>query len=261
MAIVDKFAGDIHYIACEPAKSNLPKLLLVHGAGGYADAWRSILETFRTVDPIAIDMPGHGKSTGALPHTAEEQAEVVEKLRTALGIEAFYIVGHSLGGAVAQCYARKYPSNVRGIVISNSGAIFGAGQTEADVQAQLDRIEHNWPAAIEHYASGQVSPRASAAAKAAAFDIVRKRSQMVMHHDVSVVRRFDSRAWAGQIPTPTLVIAGYEDSLTPFGMSAEVYGLIPHAEFAVVSPGGHSPFLEHPKRYVATIESFIADSL
>ena len=27
----------------------------------------------------------------------------------------------------------------------------------------------------------------------------------------------------------------------------------------VVSPGGHSPFIEHPRRYVATVESFFAD--
>lgn len=260
MTISSRFFGDIHYLEPTQRGGGRPKAIFVHGAGGYAEAWANIIDRFEAVDAIAIDMPGHGKSGGKLPDSPDEQAEIVESLRLGLDLGPVYIVGHSLGGAVAQCYARDHGGTCRGIVVSNSGAIFNASRSDEERARQRQRILEDWPAAVEHYALGQVSPDAPEAAKAAARRSVEARVPEVMHHDVGVVHRIDHRPWVGSLDVPCLVLAGYEDRLTPFDMSLEVYRLIPRAQLSVVSPGGHSPFLEYPLRYIAAIESFIAET-
>ncbi len=260
MTIIENYLGDINYLTPSTLdRDGRPTVFLVHGAGGYADAWASILEKFTSVVPIAIDIPGHGKSGGQLPTTALEGAEILEAFRRDLEVDSVYVVGHSLGGAIAQHYAHRHPEHCKGAILSNTSSYFGSDILPPGRKEQLAKFENDWPSAIEFFSAGQVSPRASARALAAARDMVGKRRHEVMSHDVTVVGSFDSRDWVGSITPPCLILTAYEDMLTPFDWSRDLYDRIEHSQLAVVSPGGHSPFLEHPLRYVAAIESFIAE--
>ena len=53
MAISEEFLGEVRYLTTGGRKGNRPKAVFVHGAGGYADAWRGILGFFSAIDPIA----------------------------------------------------------------------------------------------------------------------------------------------------------------------------------------------------------------
>lgn len=96
-----------------------PNLLLVHGSRDHARSWdrvaRAFCSDFRVVAP---DLRGHGDSEwapGAM-YSVPEYVLDLSALIDIVGRHPVSIVGHSLGGAVAQLYAGVYPDRVSRLV-------------------------------------------------------------------------------------------------------------------------------------------------
>lgn len=79
---------------------------------------------------LLIEHPGHGQSpTPADPDDFGRAAVLaaIDQVRDDRGFEKWWIVGHSMGGAMALHYALAYPDRVHGVVFTNSRAVFGTG--------------------------------------------------------------------------------------------------------------------------------------
>lgn len=235
-----------------PARENpgQPPALLIHGSGGRADVWRPMLDLFGRINPIAIDLPGHAPSSGALLKSVEQCAAFVSAVQSALGLSRAVIVGQSLGGAIAQQYAYEQPERCIGIVIANSAPDFNI------TDARLRLIAERWDEAAAHYAAGQVSPRAAAPLVAAARRMIDERVPATFMNDLAVCNGFSSRPWASQLRPPVLIVAGHDDVLTAPARSVALLELIPHAEMIVFSPCGHCTMLEQPVRFAAEVDLF-----
>jgi pyruvate dehydrogenase E2 component (dihydrolipoamide acetyltransferase) len=86
-------------------------VVLVHGFGADLNTWmftQPALAEGRRV--IALDLPGHGGSAKEVgTGDAERLTDPVEGAVTALGLERFHLVGHSMGGAIAAALALRRP--------------------------------------------------------------------------------------------------------------------------------------------------------
>src|SRR5437762_2130297 len=71
---------------------------------------------------VALDLPGHGQSAGAIPKRIEDAASVVAAFLDGLGIRRVVIGGHSMGGAIAQQFALSSPERVDGLILIGTGA-------------------------------------------------------------------------------------------------------------------------------------------
>lgn len=103
-----------------------PVLLCLHAIGHSADDYRTLIGTlsdrFRC---IAVDFPGHGKSSAGLrPASADYYADVVQALLEQLHISQCMILGTSIGGAAAIQLASRLPEQIRALVLCNPGGIF-----------------------------------------------------------------------------------------------------------------------------------------
>ncbi len=97
-------------------------LVVIHGGGGDARTWwDNITELSKQYTVYAPDLPGYG---GSQPldgtYFIPELSDFMEKFAAKLGLEKFYLVGHSLGGGVALDYALKMPHRVRKLVLVSS---------------------------------------------------------------------------------------------------------------------------------------------
>lgn len=227
--------------------------VLVHGSGGRANVWLPVMPLFKKIRPIAVDMPGHGESEGALCNSVKESAAFIEDFRKAMGLDRIVVIGHSLGGAFAQHYAYDYPAACHAIVISNSGLSF-LGNLE-----RIQKVERDWEGCIDYYALGQVSRKASKEVLAASYEMVRDRDPKILHHDLLQCRGWTSRDWIAQVKTPALIVSAFEDEMTPLDRAMELYSLMPNVQMSIISPCGHSPMLEHPIRFAATVDAFVEE--
>ncbi|MFM7222885.1 MAG: proline iminopeptidase-family hydrolase [Bacteroidota bacterium] len=103
------------------------KILLLNGGPGGTHEYFQCFENFLPQEGfefIYYDQLGCGNSDNP-DDTAywdlNRFVEEVEQVRTALGLtkDNFYLLGHSWGGILAMQYALKYPSNLKGLIISN----------------------------------------------------------------------------------------------------------------------------------------------
>lgn len=101
------------------------KLLLLHGgpANGheYFENFPAHLAK-KGVTVYYFDQLGSYYSDSPLDSTAftpEAFVEQVEEVRQALGLQNFYLLGHSWGGMLAELYARKYQQHLKGLILSN----------------------------------------------------------------------------------------------------------------------------------------------
>ena len=109
-------AYQIHYSLHGNSKSN-KTLVLVHGWCSNIDVWRCQLDSFPDYKVVAIDLPGHGKSSKNLKekYTIEVFVESLNAVLSAEKISRAFIFGHSMGFAVAEIFALKYPQKTVGI--------------------------------------------------------------------------------------------------------------------------------------------------
>ncbi|MDP2664423.1 MAG: alpha/beta hydrolase [bacterium] len=103
-----------------------PAVLVLHGWGRGSDAWIGVQAMlsragYRVIVP---DLPGFGKS--ALPATAwgiKEYAEFVKEFADTLGLQEFFLVGHSFGGQTAAMFATLYPQRVLRLILVGAAVV------------------------------------------------------------------------------------------------------------------------------------------
>jgi pimeloyl-ACP methyl ester carboxylesterase len=232
-----------------------PAALLVHGSGGTGNAWDPVIDQFQWLSPIAIDLPGHGKSTGATCETADEYAKVLDHIRQELGLDKVVVIGQSLGGMIAQCYAHQFQQSCLAAIIVCSAASFDIPEE------RLEMVRSNWEAHVAINYPQQVSPRATSTLLETARQLNMARQPDVYLADLIVCRNANSTSWAHEISVPTLLIAGYEDQQIPPRLSEILYELIPNANLTIIGPSGHNIMLEQPLRLVGAIEPFVRQHL
>lgn len=66
---------------------------------------------------ISLDLPGFGKSSVIKKTNTKKITEILHKAVKKLGIDSYYLVGNSLGGAISIIYANKYPNEIKKLVL------------------------------------------------------------------------------------------------------------------------------------------------
>ena len=100
------------------------KVILVHGWVGSAIHWSIagyLMSEHHEVH--IIDLPGHGQSEEPRQHSIELYSEAIRTIAEPFE-EPAWIIGHSMGGAVAQDFADRHPEMVKGLVLVSTGLHF-----------------------------------------------------------------------------------------------------------------------------------------
>lgn len=261
---VDCPGGSLSYLEAGPRGSGgsyAPVLLLMHGVGGNARSFRAQLEglsdRFRV---IAWDAPGYGESALREP-SLDSYARAVVELLDALKIQSSHMLGHSMGGVVAQGAAALAPERTRSLILSSTFTGYhqpqGSPLTES-WQARLRDIQSLSPAEF-----GRARARTMLATGAA--DAVRDEAASIageVRHDglkaaSEMLHVADTRDIARALAVPTLVIIGEEDRVIPPARSSEMAELIPGANRVTIKGVGHAAYLEDPASYNASLNDFL----
>lgn len=241
------------WIERQPAAEQPPAagLLLIHGAGGLHSDWGAPLRA----RGIALDLPAHGSSPGAIRTTVAEYAADIGALLDALGWQRAVIAGHSLGGAVALTLALAAPERVAGLILVATGAKLAV---HPDILSNAQRD----PAAVAALLTGWFWAASTDPALRA-----RKHAQLltvpgaVLAADFAAANGFDARARLGEIRTPTLIACGSEDVMTPPKFSRYLHDAITEAQLAIIEQAGHMLPLEQAPALAEQIDAWRAGQI
>ena len=225
------------------------KLVFVHGAGSSSLAFYYQLRHFR--NSKAIDLPGH--PTGKACTTIEGYVEWVRGFNTARRYKDVVLCGHSMGGAIAQLYALRYPDELRGIILIGTGARLRVHPDYLNLARQPGEGNSGWLEGQKKHFQGVESD---------IYDVlVRRASEVgpaVELNDLQACDRFDVMEDVHKITLPTQVVCGSDDVMTPVKYSDYLANQIKNSREEIISGARHFVQLQKYQQVNTQIERFMA---
>jgi 4,5:9,10-diseco-3-hydroxy-5,9,17-trioxoandrosta-1(10),2-diene-4-oate hydrolase len=247
-----------------------PAVLCLHSIAHGARDFEALREGLRSrYRVIALDWPGHGASDDDTePASAARYAELLARFVSALGLRGVALVGNSIGGAAALAYASSRPESVRALVLVDSGGLVRVGAAARLLTGAMARFfaagarGARWfPRAFALYYRA-VLPAAPAREQRARIVAAARESAAVLAAAWASFGRRDAdlREAAAGLACPVLAAWAKSDRVIPLALVRPALRRIPDVELATF-PGGHSPFLECPERFLPVLERFLARAL
>ena len=244
-------------------------VFLLHGVGGGRAIWSDELSGLGATLAAAgfhvwaPDLPGYGDSPSIEPWTLASVADSVHGLMRQVGAPRGWLVGHSMGGMVAQDLVARHPQAVAGLVLSATSAAFGRsdGAWQRDFLHQrlapLDAgagMPNLAPALID----AMLAPGLDPALRAGAVRVMSAVPEATYRAALHALTGFDRRAALATIAVPTLCIAGSLDANTPARLMQHMAERVPGAEYQCLDGVGHLATLEVSAAFNAATLNFLS---
>ena len=237
-----------------------PTLVFLHYYGGSSRTWSAVIEALPAdMGFIAPDLRGWGRSEHTVDgHTLAGYAEDIEAVLAASHLDDYVLVGHSMGGKIAQLIASRRPAGLRGVVLvapAPPTAMALPPEARAGLAAVYDTRE-SIEGALDHVLTARaLSPE--------------QREQVIEDSMCGVrearlawpmtISQEDITDAARRIDVPVLVLSGDEDKVDATAtLRAELMPHLAQGELRVLSGVGHLIPLEAAEEAARSIAAFVA---
>jgi 3-oxoadipate enol-lactonase len=250
------------------ANPQSPPVVFLHGIGGSARIWAPQVGSFAAAGfrPVALDLPGYGARSPIDHMDFDTVAADVETQISHLGLDRPVLVGHSMGGMVAQTALRRKPRAYRAAVLSGTSPAFGDPTGEFQKKFVADRLgpldagrtmAELAPAMVDAISGPAPDP----VGRRLAIDTIAATSERSYRAAVHCLVGFDERANLARIGIPLLCLAGEHDRLAPAAMMERMAARIPGARYVCLKGVGHLPNVEAPQAFDVAIFDFLRAAL
>lgn len=237
-------------------------MLFIHEVATDHRLWRNQRDYFvPRYRLINVDVLGHGQCEWPRRELSIERAAIrVRQLLTRLGTGSAFIVGVSMGAALAMRIALDAPELVQGLVLVDPW-LRPNDHMKSLIARLLRAIEVENMNAYMNLFLRYALPAASMERYRPEVELLRA---MALAQNPTIVAdvwtaclTFDVANQLGQILAPSLVIVGLDDLFSPPYLARAVAEELPVKELEVWDGNAHFPFLENPERFNRGLEGFI----
>jgi pimeloyl-ACP methyl ester carboxylesterase len=248
-----------------------PVVFFQHFVGNLDDHDPAISDPFATDREVVLfNNTGVASSSGEVPDTIEQMATDAAAFIDALGLKSVDLVGHSMGGLVAQQVAIQRPDLARKLVLVGTGPRggVGIGETPAETAAlftvKLPRQEDMWLPIL--FAPTETSQK-----------LGREYVERIAARKDRDASPFDQQVFAGQgaaihtygatkdpayqilknIKIPVLVVNGTNDTIIATINSYILQQFLPDAELIIYPDANHGAHFQYPSRFVTHAKLFL----
>jgi pimeloyl-ACP methyl ester carboxylesterase len=246
-------AAGLHYFLHDGGSIYAPALVLIHGAAGDHLSWPPELRRLPDRRVITLDLPGHGRTGGPGRQSIQDYACDVLQFMDEIGLSRAVLVGHAMGGAISLAFAINYPDRVAGIGLISSGATLPIPSSVIEDAASMSTL----PRAIGKLQEMSLSLQSSENLKKTLFKRLAETRPTLLLDDLLACDRFNLLDQISSICTPTLVVCGMDDKLTPLRFSETLSSKIPGAALQTMEGASHMLLLEQPGRLAKLIAIFL----
>jgi pimeloyl-ACP methyl ester carboxylesterase len=242
-----------------------PTVLMLHGIGGGHLAFAPQVETLASAGyrAVAWDMPGYGHSAPIEPYTFKGLAQSCVQLIESLKSEQVILVGHNMGGMVAQEVVARRPDLVSRLVLCGTSAAFDnsddASQREY-VSARTAALDAGQSMAelAETLVPQMVGPGSLPEGVRLATHCMGLVPAATYRRALECIVTFDRRRNLADIHVPTLLVAGEHDRNAPPPMMKAMADAIAGSTYIVMKGVGHLQNLEAPDDFDGLLLNFLA---
>ena len=233
-------------------------LVFLHGVGGGHHAWEEQVPYFGGLGypSHAWDQPGYGKSAIVEPYDLEQVSAALARLIESLGGEPVVLIGHSMGGLIAQETYARHPELVKAMALCFTSPAFAGGSSEFTKQFLAARIGPLDQGRSMAEIAAKLIPTMGSNSKLAE-QIMASVPPDTYRKAVQLLTTFDRRKELANIKVPTLLVAGSEDKVAPPPVMEKMAGKIPGAEYVLMPDCGHLGPMDRPDAFNAILLGFL----
>lgn len=236
-----------------------PTVLMLHGIVGGHLAFAPQVETLASSGyrAVAWDMPGYGRSAPIEPYTFKGLAQSCIHLIEALQCESVILVGHNMGGMVAQEVVARRPDLVKRLVLCGTSSVFGESDDFiAQRTGPLD-AGRSMAELAETLVPQMVGPGSLPEGVRLATHCMGMVPAATYRRALECIVTFDRRENLANIDVPTLLVAGEHDRQAPPAEMKKMAEAIPRSSYHQMKGVGHLQNLEAPDDFDALLLNFL----
>ncbi len=247
-------AGGIGFLSGQwPLDPEKPTLIFIHGAALINIFWESQVESLADVaNTIAIDLPGHGASSGpgkgSIPDYAQSVMDFIHLIDASRPVIP---CGLSMGGAITQQLLIDNADFFPAGILMNTGARLKV------MPAIFEAVENDYGAFVKMLCDTAISKKSDAEKLGVKIKACTKCLPEVALGDFRACDNFDIIEKLGLIEVPVLVLAANHDSITPFKYGTFLEKNIKNASLVTIEDAGHLSPIEKPDKVSEAIRDFL----
>ncbi|MFP4528368.1 MAG: alpha/beta fold hydrolase [Candidatus Kapaibacterium sp.] len=243
-----------------------PPLMMIAGLASDSQSWLPVVEPLAERFTLILpDNRGCGRSRPqsaamGIPTMAADCAALLGHL----GIERAHVLGHSMGGYIAQQMALDFPDRCDRIVLAATSS-YSSARNARLIPDWADYLESGmapelWFRNVFYWIfSRQFFADEKLVADSVQYSVEYPYPQSLeaFRRQTSALAGFDLRNRIVGIRSRTLAICGREDILFPPEESIAAFEGIPHCDFSIIDGAAHSIHMEQPRAFIEKVVDFL----
>lgn len=238
-------------------------LVLVHGYLGGAAAWETqVWELAERFDVIAPELTGFGGSIdGQSCISINGFARQILDFLSDIDVERFHLLGHSMGGMIAQHMAVSAPERVVNLVCYGTGSrgVMPDRFETIDMSRERFRVD-GVKTTARHIVATWFMDGENAEGYSACIGLGENVTPQTAMAGLSAMEAWDGRSALPDIHQPTLVLWGDSDQSYGWSQPEALWHGISGSNLAVMPGCGHNAHMEKPELFNAIVENFLPET-
>ena len=236
-------------------------ILFLHGFNGNSKSWAYQFDYFKEKRSIiAIDAPGFGQSD-PVDLDMLSIAKIVHDLLQSIGITRCDLVGHSMGGMLAQIVASQYNKLINKVVLSctHKGYALPIGSPLRD--PYKIRLEERKTMSDKEFGQLRIQKMLPELKNKEIFSFLSSISEEITEGSINsggmAMQTLDTTGYLSNLKQDCLILKGSKDIVVSKERSYELEKLLIHAIVKEIPNVGHAPYCEDAITFNAEVEKFL----
>jgi len=228
-------------------------IIILHGLMGGLGNFESFISHFPKAGYKVImpELPIY--SASILDTNVKFFANYINKFINLLGLKHVILVGNSLGGHVALLHSKLFPKVTKALVLTGSSGLYE--NSMGDTYPKRGDYEFIKKKTQNVFYSPKIATKEIVDE---VFESVNNRNKVIkiLAMAKSAIRHNMSKELP-KMETPTAIIWGKQDSVTPPNVAEEFYELLPNSDLYWIDKCGHAPMMEHPDKFNTILQKWL----
>ena len=228
-------------------------IIILHGLMGNLSNFDGVFDHFskKGYQVLMPELPIY--SLPLLKTNVKNLASFIREFTQFKKLENYLLLGNSLGGHIALYYAKHYPDNVAGIVLTGSSGLYENSMGES--YPKRGDYEYVKKKAQDVFYDPEIATKEIIDD---VYESINDRNKLI--RTLAIAKSAIRHNMSKDLPTMTMpagLIWGKNDTVTPPEVAEEFHKLLPNSSLYWIEKCGHAPMMEHPEIFNEYLDAWL----
>tara|TARA_B100000579_G_scaffold118827_1_gene95611 strand:- start:665 stop:1495 length:831 start_codon:yes stop_codon:yes gene_type:complete len=240
-----------------------PYLVFLHGYNGNSKSWAYQFNYFKNkFSLIAIDFPGFGGSETMSDPDMCKVSGLIHRALKSINVDRFSLLGHSMGGMLAQIISTNYSESVEKLILSCTHTGYALDYKHPLREPYMKRLEQRKEMSDLEYGKLRVKKMLPTLRDENIFNFLAKISEEITEESIlcggTAMQILSTKNILNKIKCPCLILTGSDDIVVSKEKSSFLINQITHSIHHEIQGAGHAPYCEDYNEFNDRVNTFLS---